>query len=397
MTHYTTKNTPFSLSALSHHITTLEGLTTSATSSALKQLQRGLTGDRELSGKGYMQDKKLFAAYSSYYFPISYMQASYAISSIKITEDKAFSLLDFGCGSAAASLAFLDNIRAVNKDALINLYLVDYSSNALNTSKTFISREYKNVTVHTLCIDLLTKSAKDKLTDFLNAPLDFVISSHLINELFQDLEQAEAIKQRLELIKTVSKCLKDDAKLILIEPALLKTSRELIMLRNALIKDLDFSVLAPCPHNLSCPALSAGNSQTCHSEEEFLDVGKVLDLAKKAGLDRESVKMTYFVFARTAKDRAEDKSIEENREQTLQGVVVSDAMLNKAGRVRFIICTPKAERISVSAKQGDKRASEIGFFSLKRMKSVTFTNLELRGTDTASSYGIKSDTTLTIE
>jgi hypothetical protein len=48
---------------------------------ALLRLQRGLTGERSLAGAGYMQDSTLLGAYLLYYWPVSYLQVSLALSS----------------------------------------------------------------------------------------------------------------------------------------------------------------------------------------------------------------------------------------------------------------------------------------------------------------------------
>ena len=75
--------------------------------------------------------------------------------------------------------------------------------------------------------------------------------------------------------------------------------------------------------------------------------------------------------------------------------VVSDAMLNKAGRIRYLLCDG-LRRIPISAKTGDKSAQNLGFFNLKRYDAVTVINPEIRGDAQNPSFGIDEKTHLTV-
>ena len=75
--------------------------------------------------------------------------------------------------------------------------------------------------------------------------------------------------------------------------------------------------------------------------------------------------------------------------------VVSDAMLNKARRIRYLLCDG-LRRIPISAKTGDKSAQNLGFFNLKRYDAVTVINPEIRGDAQNPSFGINEKTRLTV-
>ncbi|MBQ5571211.1 MAG: hypothetical protein IIT45_12350, partial [Treponema sp.] len=82
-------------------------------SKALLNLQRGLTGDRQLAGAGYMQDKNLLGAYLLYYWPVSYTQIScctnYFSNALKLLAEKnELNILDIGSGPGPASCALTD-------------------------------------------------------------------------------------------------------------------------------------------------------------------------------------------------------------------------------------------------------------------------------------------------
>lgn len=377
------------LSILEHHIKTLEALegkgkASEKTARALFDLQRGLTGERVLAGGGYMDNARLFDAYVAYYFPVSYQQISHAAKHL-CTKKGDVSVLDFGCGPGAASAAIIDKIRSDNPEGKINLVLIDASESALKTAAALFKAEYKNISVKTIKANFEKESVVDALKKAqISEKFDIGVSCHLFNELWKD--KSDKIERRTALAESALSALKDEGEMLLCEPSLLETSRALMAVRDKII-ERGFFVKAPCLSCHSCPALKAGENHTCHAEYPVEEAGSIAYLAKKAKLDRTSVKMTYFVFS---KREAKHEESEESETKSLKAVVVSDAMLNKAGRIRFILCDGE-KRIAVSAKKDDERARKIGFFDLKRMDFVQFSNLEERG----EAFGIKNDSTLT--
>ena len=70
--------------------------------------------------------------------------------------------------------------------------------------------------------------------------------------------------------------------------------------------------------------------------------------------------------------------------------VVSEGMLNKSGRIRFLLCDGN-RRIACSAKKDDPHAVETGFFKLHRYEKIELINPEVRG-DNKDSFGIGKET-----
>ena len=362
---------------------TLSSAELSRTASALLKLQRGLTGGRELAGISYMDSKELLEAYLLYYWPVSYQQASYIINNCAFTfsEKKAVSVLDLGSGPAPVSAAVCDFLAAANQNN-VALTFCDWSAKAVALAQKFFSLAFPDV--HT---DSLVCNFEKSLPDLGKNKYDIITASHTLNELWKDDDCK--IEKRLAFVKYVAEHLSDGGYLILIEPALLKTSRELIAIRDILAVDTacGLTLVAPCLSSCSpCPALLQGESVTCHCEAGWTEVEPAASLAKAARLDRESVKMTYFVFQ---KNRLQSKTVSTEG----RALVVSDAMLNKAGRVRYVLCDGK-KRFTLSAKKGDAVAAGKGFFDLRRYNVIEVTNPELRGDKNNPSFGIGETTTI---
>ena len=356
-------------------------------SKALLELQRGLTGERNLAGGGYMQDKNFLGAYLLYYWIISYLQISFIADDVKCSaQTNKIRILDLGSGPAPATVALIDSIIDV-KNVQVEVTLVDSSEKALSLAKKILQKEFPNVEVK--CVVCNFENKEVALTE----DFDFIVSCHALNELWKN--KTDCIEKRSLFLKKVSSHLAQNGAMIICEPALLLTSRNLIKVRDILLQK-GLNVISPCMFSdkkkcLQCPVLQTEN-HTCHAEVKWAPVEPVASLAKEAGLDRESVKMTYFVFE---KNNNVEVTNDFGAKDEITGRIVSEGMLNKAGRVRFLVCNGTS-RIAVSTKKDDAHAKAIGFFNLQRYDIVKFSSLEIRGDKNNAAYGIASGTVLTL-
>lgn len=338
--------------------------------SSLLTLQRGLTGERTLPGSGYMNDSLLLGAYLLYYWPVSYLQASLALSSAHdlFRPFSSLRVLDLGCGPASASAALMD--LAGEREISFTLY--DSSAKALKIAEKLLTGNRHHI---------LTKAC-DLEDEEITGEYDCIILSHLLNELWNDKE--DRLQRRAEFLEKLGTHLSDHGFFLLLEPALLSTSRNLIAVRDALCH-AGYRVEAPCIGSFDCPALKAGEAHTCHAEIGWKPIEPMASLARAAGLDRESVKMTYFIMKK-------DHSVHDDSSEAL---VVSEGMLNKAGRLRFLLCDGK-ERFPLSAPKGDLHAKEEGFPYLRRYDRIGIEEPDARGDGKERSYGIGEKTHIKI-
>lgn len=370
-------------------------------SQSLLNLQRGLTGERKLAGQNYMSDKNLFGAYLLYYFPVSYLQIQTVVETFETAENTAIStnsknncikILEIGSGPAPGTVAICDKIKEKNPNAKIEITLLDSSKNALETAKKIIQSDFKNVDIKTQVCNLESISNEKLIIN--NSQFSIILMSHVLNELWKT--DNKKIEKRINFLKNVKNFLSESGILILNEPAVLESSRNLIKVRDEILNDKEFSelsLISPCQNVVStstttkkivCPCLLSEN-QTCHAEKLWNPNEPILSLAKGAKLDRQSVKMTYFVFSKMKKENGKQKNDFSNS----QFSICSDSMLNKSGRVRFMLCDGK-RRFSISAKKDDEHAKKIGFFNLKRYDRIQIENPEIR----EENFGIKNETNL---
>ena len=331
------------------------------------ELQRGLTGSRALAGNGYMQKGASLQAYLLYYWPVSYAQTKAALQKaprffervVEISgsagtsgnagtaskaKKRAIRVLDLGSGPAPASCSLADLAQGRGEQNMaFEFCLCDSSGDALSLGKKILEAAYaKNASVETRVCNLENIFQPKNGAAFLDGKkFDFIIASHSLNELWKG--QKKRGKKIAALLKNLSACLDDGGLMLLMEPALLATSRALIEARDSLI--------------------ASG-----------------LKVAALAGLNRADVKMTYFIFERGASLGQEgDFGNGENslQDQKVAALVVSEPMLNKAGRVRYVLCDGKA-RFTLSAKNGDPNAAAQGFFDLKRYDKIQIAGAQIR-------------------
>jgi len=364
---------------------------------ALFSLQRGLTGNRQLAGDGYMNDSALLGAYLLYYWPVSYMQTALAASCsskfFTVPEHRPLRILDLGSGPGPASCALADHLwhssPGIQK---MEFMLADSSGKALELAAELLQRRttaYGTVQVSTRIVNL-----EQNINTCLDSDsYDIIIMSHVLNELWNG--SVDRISRRGALLEEAAGHLSPKGILFLSEPALLETSRSLLAVRDMLVSK-GFTILFPCSDSAPCPALTAGPNHTCHAEIAWQPVEPVASLAKTAGLDRESVKMSFIIAVKKSPGvEIPADTTKKNDKKIITARVVSDGMLNKSGRIRFLLCDGHT-RFAFSAKNGDADAKAAGFFTLQRYDLIEVTSPELRGDKEAAAYGFVKETKLRI-
>jgi hypothetical protein len=197
---------------------------------------------------------------------------------------------------------------------------------------------------------------------------DLVMLGHALNEL----SGPDAIARRAAVVRAAAERLAPGGSVLIIEPATLAAARDTMALRDLLVAE-GWLVDAPCSRCGPCPALQAGPGQSCHDEAAWEPPDFVLELAARCGLDRGLIKMSWFCLRPPAANSAGEGSPHPNDAYR----VVSEPMLNKAGRVRRLLCGP-AGRFPLSAKRDDPSAEAAGFFGLRRYELLRVLDPERR-------------------
>ncbi len=381
-----------------------KNIETSIISKNLRSLQRGLTGDRKLIASSYLDQKRILQSYLLYYWPISFYEVSALLYELRKRGmlPKIHSVLDLGSGPGSASFAaqIFGAIRAS---------LVDKSKHALAAASAIATKGR----VKGLNLEIIEHCAG--IEDFC-APkgesYDLIIATNSINELWPN--SPDGILKRRDLILRFLPNLRPEGIIIIVEPSAHYTSIPLLELRDSLLAaDLDgisLACIGPCLHSFQCPVLSK-EKKPCFSEWRWSLPPLVHELADCAGLDRDSLKASWIALKKHEKQEKDKEALPYNETSLLdssnadslcgaadlgdsgdlldfrglRGRIVSEPMLNKAGRVRYILCTNNGLRVTISAPRYDPTAENLGFFGLGRGDLIAASNLEKRG---ESHFGI---------
>lgn len=309
----------------------------------VKQLSLGLTRNRELAGAKYMDDPKLLGAYLLFYWPVSYAQARSTLSELTT---RPRSVMDLGSGPGPIAFAALDA-------GATTVVAADRSKPALDLARALALEAGEGIATREW-------SPEKPLPD---GKFDLITMGHVVNELFNG-----QIAPRAELLERILERVNPKGSLVVIEPALRDTSRALLQVRDALVSR-GYAVRAPCLFRGNCPAL-VKESDWCHAERAWRMPGLVEDLARTAGLHKDSLKMSYLVLAPKGEAWATPPAGTLFR-------IVSEPLEGK-GRRRFMGCGPDG-RVGLAMQEKHESETNRLFFKISRGDVIRITDTEERG------------------
>ena len=317
----------------------------------VERLSTGLTRDRALAGERYLEDPRLLGAYMLFYWPTSYLQARGVFSELP---RRPGAVLDLGCGPGPLAFAALD---AGASEALG----ADRSPGALAAARALATAAGEPLSTRPWDPSRpasLARAAGGRT-------FDTITLGHVVNELFAGPDAAE---RRAALLEEAAGLLRPEGSLVVIEPALRETSRQLLEVRDLLVAR-GFAVRAPCLFRGPCPA-RLRETDWCHAERPIDAPPLVAEIAKRAGLRKEAVKMSYLVLAPKGEAWAPPPPGRVFR-------IVSEPLPSK-GRLRYMACGPEGRMgISLQEKHVNERNRRFG--ELLRGDVVELTGVEPRG------------------
>jgi ribosomal protein RSM22 (predicted rRNA methylase) len=314
----------------------------------VKQLSLGLTRERQLAGAKYMDDPRLLGAYLLFYWPVSYAQARQALGELP---QRPRQVLDLGSGPGPLAFAALDaGAKEVTAADRSKPALALARALATEAGEALATREWD-------------PTRKASLPE---GAYDLITMGHVLNELYGTGDGATA--PRAALLEQVLAQVKKGGSLLVLEPALRETSRALLKVRDVLVGK-GYAVRAPCLFRGNCPAL-VKESDWCHAERPWPMPRVVEELARAAGLHKESLKMSYLMLAPAGEPWPEPTPGRLFR-------IVSESLEGK-GRQRYIGCGPEG-RLGLALQEKHRTEKNERFFKLQRGDVLSVTETEPKG------------------
>ena len=263
-------------------------------------------------------------------------------------------VLDLGCGPAPLAFAALDAGASGALGA-------DRSARALGAARALAAAAGEPLATRpwdpTRAAGLAQVAA--------GRAFDTVALGHLLNEVFVG---PDAARRRAALLEEAAGLLRPGGSLVVVEPALRETSRQLLEVRDLLVAR-GFVVRAPCLFRGACPA-RLRETDWCHAERPVEPPPLVAEIARRAGLRKEAVKMSYLVLAPRGEDWPPPPAGRVFR-------IVSEPLPSK-GRLRYMGCGPEG-RMGLSLQEKHVNDGNRRFEGLLRGDVVELTEVEARG------------------
>ena len=333
---------------------------------SIRELTRGLGAARSFAGSDYMNDRRLLGAYLLYFWPVSYAQASWCLQQAGFSRNHhPRQALDVGCGPGPATAALLDcGAKAVTA--------IDHAGSALSMLRSLAGQSGPVTT--------LRGDIERDISVLRDRTFDCIIIGHALNELWAS--HSDKIQRRTGLIASLTRRLTPGGALVLFEPAAHATSRDVLAVRDALLH-AGLVISAPCTMSAPCPALLEPSGM-CHAAVSWSSPPMLQEISRAAGPHRDALKMSYLIVRPgnhhtppSRSGRGMDTALPAMTNQPAYRVV-SDTLVNKAGRLRMIICGPKG-RFSLSADPRDTHPALHAMRSLHRGQAIMIDNPEPRG------------------
>jgi SAM-dependent methyltransferase len=189
-------------------------------------------------------------------------------------------VMDWGCGSGVAARRVIDFFGV---DQFDTLTVWDHSPAACAFAAERARRAFPALRVTTATPGFLAG----------DAPLGLLLVSHVLNELSPtDLAALRKLVVRAESV-------------LWVEPGTHAISRQLGGIRDDLVARGEYRVVAPCTHQLACPALKPGHERDwCHffapPPSEIFATPDWVKFGQRAGIDLRSLPYAFFAVEKVA-------------------------------------------------------------------------------------------------
>ena len=319
----------------------------------------------------YMNDDVFRQAYLLYFTTCNLLKIFYPLSEIALSsffeKKKDMKVLDLGSGTGTMIFGFSlwhDSWRqtSARQGGLesLNFTACDQSQNALQELKQNFEKlcSAHKIETHSADIETITP---------LPQKFDLITGANFLNEVSET-----ANSKVLEILR---QNLKDDGFAILIEPALIETSRALLAFRDRALTT-GLHVYSPCFTQKNCHALiHAGD--WCHHAMEWERPKFIEVIDKMVGNIKKSLKFSYIVL--TKQDVHLGDFLFKERNFETQFRVVSE-LFNEKGRKRIFLCNDLGRNSFIKNNRDDLKTNE-SFDELKRYDVVEIKKFEVRKND----------------
>ncbi len=242
--------------------------------------------------RSLVTDSKYADAYFTLNFPLNFMKSYFVTNRLinlfeNLVSKNQMTILDLGCGEGGGMFGLFYALNDSQPNCSFTMTGVDIS----NRSNDRCRRLYDHLSkkFHNMAMQLITQSANSFIKKT-NKIYDFVIISNALIEIFQsDTIPPNALNDILSLTS-------EDGILLIIEPALKKTTRRLMLLHDNITNDSS-RILLPCLTNYPCPLLPKKH-EWCHQSIQWTPPDYLQYINQSLYRKIEYLKFAYLVVSK---------------------------------------------------------------------------------------------------
>ncbi len=272
-------------------------------------LWRSYNGERSALGRAPITDVRIVGPYLLGFHISNFARISSLLERAKSRGLQApkdatrVQMIDLGCGTGAASLAFLNSFSKEKFE--LQIELLDRSRHLLKCAEEQILEFNKDVKVKSLQCEVTEPKALHLHRKWIerDCHLNILIISYLWNELATHPKKRGALYESLVAWGACPR----PTWLAVAEPSTETSARAVMQLRNYLCED-GWQVLYPCPASNQCP-MGTGDRDWCYSEFDYESPKMTLPIEKMLGVSRSRLGTASYILVNKAYQMAKSKSL----------------------------------------------------------------------------------------
>ena len=290
-------------------LTEEKGLSQKRLAQAVGELSKLFTKTRSHLTRTYLDDEFLRAAYLQYFLPVNLAKIQVLLSEMSALEPvEGFSVLDIGSGPGTGTLAVLDWWYQQKVSRVLAVTAVDGSREALRQAEQLWNgycraSSIQEADLQTHVGDLERQAWLEQVRQ--KGPFDLIILANCLNEIYIDAN--DPIMAQTALVDGALALLAPHGTMMIVEPALRKTSRALHQVRDQLLHKKRCTVYSPCLHENGCPSL-INPDDWCHEERAWDPPLVIRELDKEVGFIKDALKFSYLLLRKDGKTIVERRT-----------------------------------------------------------------------------------------
>jgi ribosomal protein RSM22 (predicted rRNA methylase) len=304
-------------------------------------------------------------AYLAFHFPTNLMKVVAVVHEILALTPDAFpersryDVLDIGCGEGAGMFGFFF-ARNKKPESEFRLRGIEASASMLERCRSVadhLASRYAN-----LRLSLTRQRLTPSLDQALEGTYDAILCVNSLAEIIPDGPLPPGV------LAALTRRLKPDGVIIIIEPALKIFTRRLMVLRDEMMKNESIRIILPCLHNEACPLLRiTTRDEWCHETRSWNPPAYMVRLNQ--GLNREIDRLKYSYLAAVRKGSAEP---------TGSGYRVISRRIKEKGKMKCYLCAPDG-RIEMARQDKNRSETNAAFDDIQQGDVVCVENADLQG------------------